>query len=235
MYNLPNGYSKISDHKKRPRSDDKGEASVSSSNAEQTSSSTQSLYSQECDDLGDDVGDDLGDYMESLHIKESKKYSLLTCPYVPFKNYDFKKDATGKKRFFQRGWLKVYEWMVYSKKLKGALCKHCVLFSPNVKRGVKGAFVIKELTAYKHLHEAARKHIESEWHRHSILTSMDFIRIAYGNKPTVSELLNNQERDIIEQNRKKLSPIISTILLCGKRDIALRGFSNLGLKVATKL
>ncbi|CAH1101700.1 unnamed protein product [Psylliodes chrysocephalus] len=51
----------------------------------------------------------------------------------------------------------------------------------------------------------------------------NFIKTFSGKKPTVTDLLDNQERQIIEENRKKLVPIISTILLCGKRDLALRG------------
>lgn len=101
---------------------------------------------------------DLGSYIGLQLVSESQKYYLLSSPCIPLENYNFKKDVPKNKRYFRREWLSSYEWIAYSEKLKGALCKYCVLFKPPVKRGFQGAFIVKEFTNFKHLHESAKKH-----------------------------------------------------------------------------
>ncbi|CAI6374671.1 unnamed protein product [Macrosiphum euphorbiae] len=58
-------------------------------------------------------------------------------------------DRIAQKRNFKIEWLKQYRWLVYSRHLKGGLCKHCVVFRPVVKRGLLGTFIVSEFTKYK--------------------------------------------------------------------------------------
>lgn len=111
---------------------------------------------------------DLGFYINKSNLSDELKYKLLTKPYVPFDNYDFKNDSISQKRNFKIEWLKQYRWLVYSRHLKGGLCKHCVVFRPIVKRGLLGAFIVSEFTKYKDFHFHAKKHMQSEWHRDSV-------------------------------------------------------------------
>lgn len=181
-----------------------------------SSNTTREVQEKDSNDLGNYVG---------LHqrVSDLQKYNFLTSSCIPLENYDFKKDVFENRRYFRREWLSDYEWIAYSEKLKGVLCKYCVLFKPAIKRGVQGAFIVREFTDFKHFHESAKKHIKSEWHCSSVLKANNFVKTFSGQNPTVLDLFCNQERQIIEENRKKLIPIISTILLCGKRDLALRG------------
>ncbi|GBP44582.1 52 kDa repressor of the inhibitor of the protein kinase [Eumeta japonica] len=77
---------------------------------------------------------DLGLYVGlATQLSTEKKRELLQNPWIPPRNYDFQSDASHLKRKFNHAWLDQYApWLVYSKRLKGALCKHCVLFPPPV-------------------------------------------------------------------------------------------------------
>lgn len=166
---------------------------------------------------------DLGLFISTVNISDKTKYNLLVNPLTPLPNYNFKTDVAEGKRAFRVEWMQKYNWMVYSKTLKGALCKYCVVFKPAVHRGFQGAFIKKEFTKYKDLNECAKSHEKSDWHKNSVVQASDFIKIMSGKASTVIERLNTQDRELVENNRKKLVPIISSILFCGMHDIALRG------------
>ncbi|RVE45157.1 hypothetical protein evm_010180 [Chilo suppressalis] len=85
---------------------------------------------------------DLGRYVGlATQLSTEKKRELLQHPWIPPRNYDFESDVSHLKRSFNNAWLDQYApWLVYSKRLKGALCKHCVLFPPPIStvRGILG-------------------------------------------------------------------------------------------------
>jgi len=49
-----------------------------------------------------------------------------------------------------------------------------------------------------------------------------------GNQRAVNVLLSYQKREIIEHNRKRLIPIITTILFCARNNLPLRGYRESG-------
>lgn len=116
-----------------------------------------------------------------------------------------------------------YPWLVYSKKLKGALCVHCVLFKPSIKRGVQGAFIDRAFIKYKDLHNSAKKHSQTDWHKEAIMKSKLFSDIIKNKKKSIDLQLNNANNELIIKNRNKLRPIISSIIFCSTHDLALRG------------
>ncbi|GBP34178.1 Zinc finger MYM-type protein 1 [Eumeta japonica] len=69
----------------------------------------------------------------ATQLSIEKKRELLQNPWIPPRNYDCESDASHLKRKFNHAWLDQYApWLVYSKRLKGALCKHCVLVPPPI-------------------------------------------------------------------------------------------------------
>lgn len=44
-----------------------------------------------------------------------------------------------------------------------------------------------------------------------------------GNEKAVNVLLDNRNKKIIEYNRKRLIPIVRTIIFCAQNNLALRG------------
>ncbi|XP_077287771.1 zinc finger MYM-type protein 1-like [Arctopsyche grandis] len=125
------------------------------------------------------------------------------------------------KRCFRESWLTQYT--PYSPMLKGAFCIFCVLFPQPVQRGIQGAFITTPCTKYKDFNECARNHTSSAWHRGCQQDAEHFAStIRDPNKDIICQIDNSVKRTI-EENTKKLYPIISTILFCGSNDLAIRG------------
>ncbi|XP_060875233.1 uncharacterized protein LOC132948668 [Metopolophium dirhodum] len=128
------------------------------------------------------------------------KHKPHISPEVRFQSSN---DSIAQKKNFRIEWLKQYRWLVYSRHLKGGLCKHCVVFRPVVKRGLLGALIVSEFTKYKDFHFHAKKHMQSEWHRDSVSQSTEFLKIMANKKKSVIDQLNIAQHSQIEQNRKK--------------------------------
>ena len=128
------------------------------------------------------------------------------------------------KRRFRHAWLVKYApWLAYSSKLKGAVCIYCILFAQKVHRGFQGAFITTAFRKYKDFNECARNHMSSSWHMCSQQGAENFMAVKRNpNKEIVCQLDDFIKR-IVEANRQKLFSILSTILLCGTNDLALRG------------
>ncbi|CAG9822111.1 unnamed protein product [Phaedon cochleariae] len=167
---------------------------------------------------------DLGQYiMSSANISDGMRYKFLEHPFKPGSDYNFKNDAVMETRYFKYDWLAEYNWLVYSKKLKGVLCKNCVVFRPVLRRGVMGSFIIKEFTKYKDCHAQAKAHMGSEWHRDSSIRAKEFLDRYSGKTKSVCEIIDSHMSSTIENNRKLLKPIISSMIFCATHDMVVRG------------
>jgi len=130
-----------------------------------------------------------------------------------------------------------FPWLSVSKLsgLSGAFCTACVLFGSVAGVGGKshgcgqlpGKLVSKPLTRFDHLtgkEGALNNHQACSYHRDSVI-SMDNFREVYVNrtKDDIKCDLNAAHKKAIEENRRKLVPMVETILLCGRQNISLRG------------
>lgn len=170
---------------------------------------------------------DLGEFLDKAKlagIPDNLKLRLLTNSWSPNATYDFKKDVTPGKRTFRYQWLADYApWLAYSATLKGALCRFCVTFPPNVHRGTQGSFIVRTFSNYKKMHEACRDHGKSQWHQEAMAASQNFMGVMSGKKLPVVQQLNKALHEQVERNRQKLFPIISTIIFCATHDLPVRG------------
>ena len=163
-----------------------------------------------------DVGHWLG---RSFGITSSQKMEILKNCWSPPPSYDFAKDAVQLKRKFKYSWLKDYApWLAYSAKLKGALCIYCVLFPPINVHGVVGSFIVRPFTRYKDMHEFAKTHTSSRWHKSAAEAAKCFAE----NMPVDVQLISGHQKEI-EINKKIVASIISTVMFCGTHDLPLRG------------
>lgn len=165
---------------------------------------------------------DLGYYVgRSSQLTIEKKKDLLQNPWVPQKTYDFANDATHLKRKFNHFWLDQYApWLVYSSRLKGALCKHCVLFPPvqGTVKGVLGSFMIRPHLKFKDIHEDCRKHHDSHYHKSATSAAKQFLE----NVPVDIQLQNSHQK-MVDENKEILTSILSCVVFCGTHDLPLRG------------
>lgn len=165
---------------------------------------------------------DLGCYVErAFQLTVEKKKELLKSPWAPPKNYNFAIDASHFRRKFNHAWLDQYSpWLVYSKRLKGALCKHCVLFPPatGTVKGVLGSFIIRPFTKFKDVHEDCRNHVATNFHKTATAAAKAFLEDV-----PVDVQVQSFQQNIIKENKQILSSIISCVVFCGTHDMPLRG------------
>lgn len=150
-----------------------------------------------------------------------RKKELFQNPWVPSKDYDFITDASHLQRKFNHSWLDQYKpWLVYSKRLKGALCKHCILFPPSTGtiRGVLGSFMIRPFTKFMNMHEDCAKHVTTNFHKTSSAAAKAFLETL-----PVDLQLQSFHQKTIEENKQILASIISCIVFCGTHDLTVRG------------
>lgn len=144
----------------------------------------------------------------------------------PLKDYQFLIE-TQRRLKFQIDWLNRFPWLVYSEKVQGALCKCCVIFANNsVGKGVHqklGALIIKPFTKWKDAIERFNHHSKSEYHKLSIIRCEEFIKVMENKKSNITNEIDTSRKKQVIQNRAILRPIIETIILCGRQNIALRG------------
>lgn len=103
---------------------------------------------------------------------------------------------------------------------------------------VKGFFIqplktlVKEpLSKFKKAIEELKYHESTEYHRFSMENALLFkntMTSAPGPSKKVSLMLDKQKADTSEQNRKRLSPIVKTIVFCAQNNLPLRGHRDDG-------
>ena len=55
---------------------------------------------------------------------------------------------------------------------------------------------------------------------------LNFLRVQEGKMPSISQQLNDIYRNNVKLNIQKLRSTIKTVVLCGKQNIALRGYRD---------
>lgn len=92
---------------------------------------------------------------------------------------------------------------------------------------MQGSFILKGFKKYKDFKEAARSHVQSEWHKQAVLDGTNLMAIKEKKKlisiVSITNLISQSRADLITKNREKLGSIVRTIIFCGTHDLALRG------------
>lgn len=154
---------------------------------------------------------------------------------MPDERYVFPGSEFGKRKLkFQFSWLKAREWLVYSKKLDGAFCKYCVSFAPSGagKQGLPlGRLVRAKYSDWRHAQEDFRKHELTAYHANSKLDAENFLAVLNRQKLDILTQLDTSLKEQVEENRRLLSPVIKTVIFCGRQGLSLRGHRDGGLIV----
>lgn len=164
-------------------------------------------------------------------ITERDRLEILQNPWTPDISYSFPR--SGKRNLkFQHNWFNRWKWLLYSKFSDGAYCKYCALFccGSGVGRGYQalGVLVQKPFRRWKDAVEQFNLHESTEYHKQCVLKAENLRSVAKGKQKRVDLLQNSVLESQIEENRKAVLPIISTILFCGRQGIALRGHKDWG-------
>lgn len=147
-----------------------------------------------------------------------QKLDILKRCWIPSQNYDFKKVCIGSSRRFIHKYLDTYKpWLMYTQKLKGALCLYCVLFPLVTVQGILGAFIVRPFTRYHDMHDACKNHASSKVNQISTKIVKNFMEAV----PVDVQMVSGY-RKLIEENQKIISSTISIIIFCGTHDLPLR-------------
>uniref|UniRef100_A0A2S2P594 Repressor of the inhibitor of the protein kinase n=1 Tax=Schizaphis graminum TaxID=13262 RepID=A0A2S2P594_SCHGA len=67
-----------------------------------------------------------------------------------------------------------------------------------------------------------------KYHLSAVLDSEHFLKVLNKEEPSIIERIDRNRMTQVEENRKRLRPIIECILLCGREELALRGHKDFG-------
>jgi len=160
------------------------------------------------------------------------KYRLLTSPWKPDNGYIFPICYVKRNLKFQRRWLDQFEWLVYtSSGAGGAICKYCALFTTGgAGRGWQTlkSLVTEPFNKWKNAIEQFKKHSQCAYHKSALLMADQFMSIYSNKSKSVVAQLDLKDSMEVELDRQRLIPIVETIIMCGRQELALRGSNDSG-------
>ena len=161
-------------------------------------------------------------------MNSSEICNLIRNVFKPDKKYSFPKTND---RSFRYEWLHLYSWLCYSPLKDGAFCLSCVLFGdrfPGKAMKIKNLFS-EPLRRWSGAAYTLKNHAGhgtgGEMGLHActfpILTSLLFQMS--GKAQPIEVILDTNLKKEIENNRKKLAPIVDSVIFCGRLGLPLRG------------
>lgn len=159
------------------------------------------------------------------------KNTVLQNVWVPDSSFNFP-SSSDRNLKFQLSQLRQFSWLAYSAEEEGAYCRFCVVFG--VKETGKGnhqtfeTLVETGFTNWKKALEKFKTHQNNKYHKKATEDVENFKLIYENKKNDVISDIDSGRKQLQEENRKKLIPIVRSILLCGRQEIALRGHRDDG-------
>lgn len=196
------------------------ESSTTNISTDDNSMSTSSSHF-ECD-----IGKLIDLHVDLNRLSRQDKYRVLIAePHSDASTYPrTQTNESSSYRQFHPSWLRRYPWLHYSRSVDGAFCRACAFFAPNQAGGQDlGQFVTKPFKAWIKMSRKATTHAQKNYHL-TAMTKMEEFLVRYQN-PTqaVGAVLNNESRQIMENNQKVIESLLKVVMLCGKQGLALRG------------
>ena len=157
-------------------------------------------------------------------LSDGQKYALLTGLFEPSENYIIPTNFDGGcNRSFKREWLSRYDFLVYSAKLEGGLCKYCTLFVNPDHRKKYGILVNKPFFKWRKMSEQVGGHAKSPSHLEAVAKAKLFIKKVDEPTSTLPHMFDSQISLKMKENRHILRCVAEAVIFCGKQGIAFRG------------
>lgn len=172
---------------------------------------------------------DVALYREKVKgMDTSEICNLIKHVFKPDKHYSFPKTSG---RSFRYNWFSLYSWLCYSPSKDGGYCLSCVLFGDRFpgKAGKIQKLFSEPLTYWNNATFTFKRHAghgtggEMGLHASTfpILTSL--LAQMSGTAQPIEVIVDTNLKKEVEENRRKLAPIIDTVLFCGRLGLPLRG------------
>lgn len=71
-------------------------------------------------------------------------------------------------------------------------------------------------------------HVNHNYHKDAVNTAKDFLEVIKNPQKKNANLIDSHRMQLVEDNRRRLIPIIETISFLGKQNISLRGHRDDG-------
>ena len=181
---------------------------------------------------------DIGNFINEItNFDDTVKYNILKNSWKPGPTFKFpfsihKKNKRDERRYINYSCLVEHEWLTYSDIYKGLFCKYCVIFANTKNSLITGKNVVVDKFVKRPLVFFAKlkgksgyifTHERTHYHRESVSAAEIFCNVYEHPLRSVTNLLDTNRAKIIEENRKRLVPIVETIILMGRQNIAFRG------------
>lgn len=164
-------------------------------------------------------------------LSDNEKYELLENPWTPDATFKFP-PSTKRNLKFQLSWLHIFPWLSYSASEDGAYCRFCVLFvQTNIGKGrheVANMLVQSPFKDWKKALNKFKDHQRKNYHTEAFEDVQNFKAIFENKKSDIVSDIDQGRKQMQWENRKKLMPIIRSVLLCGRQGLALRGHRDQG-------
>jgi len=136
-------------------------------------------------------------------------------------------------RYLKHEHLQQCKYLAFSECRQGLFCKVCVSAGRNPSQ--LNRLVTAPLTAYDRLFGAngyITSHENAKYHKNSAIRATNFLAsVAKGTDIKTSlDCARNQQ---IVEHRQRIKPIVETVILCGRQNIALRGHRDDGMLPVT--
>ncbi|KAJ8953420.1 hypothetical protein NQ318_023537, partial [Aromia moschata] len=173
---------------------------------------------------------DIGNFVNNKQIT-ANKLDVINSLWVPPPTHMFpllaKYDDKKVKLRFRHKWLIEFKWLSYSAKENGAFCKCCVFFATTggVNSQTLGALVKTKMDNWKKAKEIFNSHQSRQFHKESISAYENLAKIKEGVQESVIDLIDENRKKQVAQNRAKIKPIIEAVLVverkCHLEDIEI--------------
>jgi len=175
-----------------------------------------------------DIGLFIGE--KSVGLDTAQRIRLIRQVWTPDSSFSF--PTTGKRNLkFQHQWLSRWKWLAYSRVCQGTFCKYCVLFSSfgaGVGHQPLGKLVVTPYTHWKDAVEDFNRHEQSSYHKTCVLKADNLLAVADAKQEAVVMHVSTGLKEQIVQNRRRIKPIVDTVIFCGRQGISLRGHRDSG-------
>src|SRR6218665_1461463 len=120
-------------------------------------------------------------------------------------------------------------------KMEGVVCVPCVLFAPAEVPNDRGkiteisSFVVRPFRKYEKISERLAAHRVNKYHMSAQERADAFLKLSQTPGINIVNKLDDTYLQQVIGNRKRLVPILKTIILCGRLGIALRGHRDYGV------
>ena len=183
---------------------------------------------------------DIGNYI-GKKISDCTKFQLLEKPWKPSQDFKFPFSEHIEcekkiKRFAGHQHLEKYKWLVFSQSKQGFFCKFCPWFAKPCGEDRYGATPLTKLVTLplisfsKLTGEKGDLEIHQSrlYHKSAVEAAKEFLISYHDSGRSVICQVDKNLLTQIQENRRRLIPIIETIIFLGRQNIPLRGHRDDG-------